>query len=37
VRFVADKNLGPPAKLTLFRHRRVRAEVPFEFRDLPLP
>jgi hypothetical protein len=37
LRFVGDPGLGPPAKLILFRYRRTLAEVPFEFRDLPLP
>jgi hypothetical protein len=26
-----------PARLTLFRFDRLRTELPFEFRDLPLP
>jgi serine/threonine protein kinase/WD40 repeat protein len=29
--------VGSPARLTLYPVHRVRAEVPFEFRDLPLP
>ena len=35
--FSADGELGPPAKLTFFTYRRVRTELPFEFRDVPLP
>jgi hypothetical protein len=29
--------IGSMAKLTLFRFDRLRTELPFEFRDLPLP
>jgi hypothetical protein len=35
--FAAEEDVGPPAKLVLYRCRRVRTEVPFEFRDVPLP
>jgi hypothetical protein len=30
-------DLGPPAKLTVYRFKRIRAELPFAFHDLPLP
>jgi len=29
--------IGSPVQLTLFRSERLRTELPFEFRDLPLP
>jgi hypothetical protein len=35
--FVRPKGAGPPARLILNAIRRVKAEIPFEFRDLPLP
>jgi hypothetical protein len=35
--FTGEEDAGPPAKLVLYRFRRARAEVPFEFRNLPLP
>jgi hypothetical protein len=37
VRFSSSIPTPAPAKLTLYPTRRVRVEVPFEFRDLPLP
>ncbi len=35
--FVADEGVGPPHRLTLTTFQRRRVEVPFEFRDVPLP
>jgi hypothetical protein len=37
VSFTAPEGVGPPSRLTLSQFRRVKAEVPFEFHDLPLP
>jgi WD40 repeat protein len=37
LRFGERSGVGPGAKLVLYRTRRVRTEVPFEFRDLKLP
>jgi hypothetical protein len=37
VQFVAEGPAGPPAKLVFYSFRRVRAEVPFELHDVPLP
>jgi eukaryotic-like serine/threonine-protein kinase len=36
-RFATQEPLGAAAKLTLFQFDRLRTELPFEFRDLPLP
>ena len=35
--FTAPEGVGPPARLTLQRVRRMKVEVPFAFHDLPLP
>jgi hypothetical protein len=35
--FTAPQGAGPPVRLILYQSRRVKAEVPFEFHDLPLP
>jgi serine/threonine protein kinase/WD40 repeat protein len=35
--FTRTPNAAAPARLILYEARRVRAEVPFEFHDLPLP
>ncbi len=35
--FTARGDMGPPARLILSRVRRMKAEVSFEFHDLPLP
>jgi len=35
--FSTPEPISAPAKLTLFRFERLRTELPFEFRDLPLP
>ncbi len=35
--FFTQQPTGTPAKLTLFRFERLRTELSFEFRDLPLP
>jgi hypothetical protein len=37
VQFAGGRPPGAPARLTLYPVYRVRTEVPFEFRDLPLP
>jgi WD40 repeat protein len=37
VDFFLSEKMGPDAKLIFYRGERVRAELPFEFRDLPLP
>jgi hypothetical protein len=35
--FSLPERLAAPARLTLSRFERLRTELPFEFRDLPLP
>jgi WD40 repeat protein len=35
--FFSPEAVGQPLKLTLFRFERLRTELPFDFRDLPLP
>jgi hypothetical protein len=37
VQFSTPEALDSPAQLTLFRFEGRRTELPFEFRDLPLP
>jgi hypothetical protein len=37
VAFSLDAPLRPPLKLILYTARRVQTELPFEFRDVPLP
>jgi hypothetical protein len=37
VQFAADEERGPATKLIWYGDRRQRAELPFEFRDVPIP